>query len=239
MPDAIAYEKLFPAVPLIGSTIAVCFDVGYFYGVGIDYFTLFSLTEHIGFALEALPAALVASVLLILLDALVQAGVNWSLKPAAQSNLPAKDRPARSVWKFPIIFTLYLLLTAAFLVHLWHDGLIRVVVLLFVFVMMVVISMIAGNRWYASGPIVLLVVGCTAALLLGEFFGARYVARPTALDTITLKSGDVFFASIIRSGERGVLYAKPQPNIVELTKWDEIKSISRNREKSVFAGEEK
>jgi inner membrane protein involved in colicin E2 resistance len=38
------------------------FDVGYFFGVGIDYFTLFSLSEHIGFALEALPVALAISI---------------------------------------------------------------------------------------------------------------------------------------------------------------------------------
>jgi hypothetical protein len=51
MADPISYEKFFPVVPLVGASIAMCFDVGYFYGVGIDYFTLFLLTEHIGFAL--------------------------------------------------------------------------------------------------------------------------------------------------------------------------------------------
>ena len=51
MADPISYEKFFPVVPLVGASIAMCFDVGYFYGVGIDYFTLFLPTEHIGFAL--------------------------------------------------------------------------------------------------------------------------------------------------------------------------------------------
>ena len=42
-------------VPLIATTLAVTFDVGYFYGLDINYFTFFSLSEHIVFALQALP----------------------------------------------------------------------------------------------------------------------------------------------------------------------------------------
>jgi hypothetical protein len=60
-----------------------------------------------------------------------------------------------------------------------------------------------------------------------------------AHDTIAFKSGDPIAASVIRAGERGVLYAKPQPNVVEFSQWDTIKSISRNSEKSFFNWEKK
>jgi hypothetical protein len=40
------------------ATIAVAFNVGYFYSVDISLFTLFSLSEHIVFAIRALPVAL-------------------------------------------------------------------------------------------------------------------------------------------------------------------------------------
>src|ERR1700674_1113727 len=45
-------------VPLLASALALSYDVGYFYGVDIHYFSVFSLSEHTGFALEALPFSL-------------------------------------------------------------------------------------------------------------------------------------------------------------------------------------
>ena len=43
--------------PLLGSALALSFDIGYFFGVDIHFFTLFSITEHFVFALEAVPFA--------------------------------------------------------------------------------------------------------------------------------------------------------------------------------------
>jgi hypothetical protein len=241
MADAIPYEKFLPVAPLAGASIALFFDVGYFYGVGIDYFTLFSLTEHIGFALEALPAALIISICGIFLDALIEAPTNWSRIRAVvkgEYTFPKKDLSSqlrRIIW----VMAIFVLLSAASLAYLWHLGFLRIFVLEFVFVVMVVITMSASDRWYSSRPIFLLVVGCTASLLLGEFFGHRYVESPIAHDTIALKSGDVISASVIRSGERGILYAKPRPNVVEFSQWDAIESISRNSANSFFDWEKK
>ena len=53
-----AIKDFFVLSPIIGTALALIYDVGYFYGVGISYFTLFSLSEHIVFALPALPVAL-------------------------------------------------------------------------------------------------------------------------------------------------------------------------------------
>ena len=45
-------------VPLLAAGVALTFDVGYFSGIDINLFTLFTSSEHIVFALEALPLAL-------------------------------------------------------------------------------------------------------------------------------------------------------------------------------------
>ena len=45
-------------IPVFASSIAGCYDVGYFYGLDISYFTFFSFTEHLVFALQAVPFAL-------------------------------------------------------------------------------------------------------------------------------------------------------------------------------------
>jgi hypothetical protein len=52
-------EKFYALIPLLGAGIALTYDVGYFWTIGISFFTLFSLSEHIVFALQAFPLALV------------------------------------------------------------------------------------------------------------------------------------------------------------------------------------
>jgi hypothetical protein len=69
------YEKYLsryiPYYPLIAATIAVSFDVGCFYAMDISFFTLFSFSEHIVFALEALPIALIILLMITVILPLV------------------------------------------------------------------------------------------------------------------------------------------------------------------------
>jgi hypothetical protein len=44
--------------PILGSALCATFDVGYFWGVDINFFNAFSLTEHIVFSIQAIPIAL-------------------------------------------------------------------------------------------------------------------------------------------------------------------------------------
>jgi hypothetical protein len=48
------------------AAIAIAFDLGYFSSLDINMFTLFSLSEHILFSLEALPEAMLFSTILII-----------------------------------------------------------------------------------------------------------------------------------------------------------------------------
>jgi hypothetical protein len=241
------YEKLFPIIPLIGSLIAVCFDVGYFYGVSIDYFTLFSLTEHIGFALEALPAALAISIILIPVLVIIERSFSWFnsrvKRVSEDSSRPLIERLSflkpKSLQASILIF-LMLLAIAIYLLCLWYQDGIRLFLWSSVVAGMIAAKGIASERWRGLDPVLFLIVGCSAALLLGEYLGSRYVAKPVTVDSIVLKSRDLIAVSdsisvnVIRSGERGVLYAKPEPPVVEFIKWDDIKSISRHNQGSFF-----
>jgi hypothetical protein len=53
-------------IPLLGAAVALTYDVGFFYAIGISFFTLFSLSEHIVFAIQAFPVALAVLMLLSL-----------------------------------------------------------------------------------------------------------------------------------------------------------------------------
>jgi hypothetical protein len=60
---AVSARELLVALPILGTTLAITYDVGFFYGIDIGYFTLFSLAEHIVFALEAIPSAFVGALM--------------------------------------------------------------------------------------------------------------------------------------------------------------------------------
>jgi len=38
-------KEMFVAVPVLGTALSITYDVGYFYGVDINYFTMFSLLD--------------------------------------------------------------------------------------------------------------------------------------------------------------------------------------------------
>src|SRR5260370_36792114 len=61
-PELLSYV---PFVYGLGAILALSFDVGYFSAVNINWFTFFSLSEHLLFALEALPAAFALSFIYI------------------------------------------------------------------------------------------------------------------------------------------------------------------------------
>ena len=58
--DQVTIKDWIVMLPLAGSILALTYDVGFFYGIGLPYFTLFSLSEHILFALQVLPQAITA-----------------------------------------------------------------------------------------------------------------------------------------------------------------------------------
>lgn len=55
-------KDLTPVVPIVASSFAFSFVVGYFSAFDISWFTFFTLSEHVTFALRALPIAIAASV---------------------------------------------------------------------------------------------------------------------------------------------------------------------------------
>jgi hypothetical protein len=59
-------NELAVAVPIVASCFAFAYEVGYFFAFDIAWFPFFSLSEHVVFALRALPIAIGASVGLVI-----------------------------------------------------------------------------------------------------------------------------------------------------------------------------
>jgi hypothetical protein len=57
--------RYFPQISALVGLLAVTFDVGYFAAIDLSFFTLFSLPEHLLFAIQALPLAFGVAALVI------------------------------------------------------------------------------------------------------------------------------------------------------------------------------
>lgn len=239
-------EKFFPVVPLVGTLVAISFDVGYFYGVGINYFTFFSLTEHVLFSFEALPYALLMLPFCLFAFALADRPLKSADKEVTRiEGLTLEEigkrlemlRAELATLKRSRLIRRALLLAATILyvAYLWHQEYYRLAIWITVFDAMLTLRWINKTGWYAEDITALLVSCVVGTLLLGEHFGTSFVTKAATQDTLFLKSGDQVEANIIRAGERGVLLSLPSKTTVNFLPWEDIKSVSQQRSPSVFS----
>ncbi len=87
-------KTLLTAVPVVGIVLAAQYDLGFFGAIDASLFTLFSWSDHIVFALQALFAA----VLLLSI-------VGWSLSKFTFST-PLNQQPSFRLWFLVILFAL-------------------------------------------------------------------------------------------------------------------------------------
>src|SRR6266853_6251880 len=73
-------RELLVLLPVVGSAIAITYDVGYFTALDINFFTVFTISEHIAFALEILPLAILATVILVIAPIVWDKGRRSSLE---------------------------------------------------------------------------------------------------------------------------------------------------------------
>jgi hypothetical protein len=225
-------KELFVLVPLLASVTGVTFDVGYFYGININYFTLFSLSEHLVFAMEALPIALLWS-LIAVVGIMYWDGQSirrWiaDLEAKAAGGPVVKERPPGALeralmkkWTFSVlaggmaILWLYL--------RQWATGALFVLLFIGDIISIFWIEVLLSRR-------VLLAYGSLAVLTVSFAMGyqkaSEFLAVKTANDTLQV-ADSALQGNIIRTGDRGVLLYVPSSNQIMLLKWDQIKQISR------------
>ena len=206
-------------LPLVGAVAAVTFDLGYFSGIDINLFTLFSLSEHIMFSIEATPV--VFAVMFAML-AIATAGGGIS---SIQSKIETLEEPIVGygfLGSFFLLATVTLALTKQFWPeHRWTVALVILAV--------GSILLIAGRpKILRSQSNQLLIV--TFAILfgvfcLGHFLAQSYIADGQIFQRIETTTGKMD-GKLIRSGDRGMLFVDTASNIAFI-KWDEITRIQQ------------
>lgn len=215
------------AVPIVASMLAIIWEIGYFVRIRGGAFGFFSVPEHLNFALQALPFALIITTLA--LTALVRDRILEIIPVRSRVMKLVKIRFQKN---FGILILTTMAFTALMLVYLSPPVSLTAAILVFA---------IGGpSLWLRYVPIEvsknLLVQSMVA---LGVFLCAMFVGFETARDQVrsrlplnVIKIGEKgkeaeteVKVRIMRTGERGVLYYDPGTQSFALIPWEVVKRI--------------
>jgi len=215
-------------VPLLASALALTWEVAFFLRIKGSAFGFFNVSEHITFALQALPIALIASLTIVgqvfqyaLLDRYVLPIVTSS------SRLQKSYRP----WMYPM--AAYFATAVGVGVEFLNPP-ISMTVLMLATIAFLVTTGFAVLPTMFEWRLTLATIGLLSSFLITFALGidtARNELRSERpLNKIEVgekgkPSESVLNVRIIRSGERGILYYDPVKQAFALVPWDSVKRI--------------
>jgi len=214
--------------PILWAIFALLFDVGYFWGVEINYFNFFSFTEHLVFAAQVAPYALM---LLFLTSISFIAGylLRTRLRTRAKQLADKGEKLRRYL---TILFFLTYTAEVGVLLILIHYGYYR-------WSLIFVAALILAACLYFADSIrtylILLGFGLVSAFALGAFLfghyiGASYLNHDKYEYTLSLKDGSQSAVKLFRSGDRGVLVQRKDDHSLIFHSKDNVKWISSRLE---------
>jgi|GEM_PF-6551885 len=230
-----APKDLFVLIPIYGSGVALVYDVGFFYGIGISYFTLFSISEHIVFSLQVLPLIIgtVSTIPLTYLSFKIgERSVDKATPP-----IPTGPTTVEELTKIRVAVQAYGKKSNRYLMFYGVVGIVLAVVFFLkgllgtgAFIGFVSVIAIAGGAFpqIALQRTFMLLAYGIGVLVTSYFFGleeAKTALRTTdTVHTIALANSDLN-GRLLRTGERGVLFVDPVPRQVRFLLWVDVKGL--------------
>jgi hypothetical protein len=216
-------------ISLLGATVAFTFDVGCFSAIGINFFTLFSLSEHLVFAIQALPIAL------LMLFALSALAVVMGAKPWPPPRDIKNVSKGRRIAAFIIVCLLFLGLLSYLVLALYNNPIMLIIAM---------VLAVLGFGLLVLKPVykplftafMAIFVANWVAFIFGYQLGTSYLSKDdiskglmsTGFNVVEFKDGASIKGRIMRSGDRGVLLYDPASDRVLFELWDTIHSIEAN-----------
>jgi hypothetical protein len=225
--------ELAAAVPLVMSGFAFAYVVGYFLAFDIAWFPFFSLSEHVVFALRALPIAVAASVCLLLAakfpQYLKRAKWPWVGALAAAAVLALLFRYLALSLSFAIIAIatvayetkpkVDMTLAGKFETNLSLPTMLFIVAQLMT--MSVIVGFLSGRSWWVESYLykhIPFALSRTMHLHLKPASGPNSTSFPVV--SASLPVGHLIFV-----GNSGLLFYEYGLHEVKLYRWEEIEAI--------------
>jgi hypothetical protein len=214
-------------VPLLASALALTWEVGFFLRIKGSAFGFFNVSEHITFALQALPIALVVSIMIVG-QAFQFALIDRYVFPKIRSS-----RTFQAIKKWNVLAVAYFAIAVGVGVELLYPPpsitvLVLAAIVTAIFTATAVLPRIFKER------IVVATVGLLSSFLitfaLGIDTARNEIKSERPLNKIEIgekgkPSEGVLNVRVIRSGDRGILYFDPRKQEFALIPWEAVKRI--------------
>jgi hypothetical protein len=217
--------ELVPIIPIVAGGFAFAYVVGYFLALDIFWFPFFSLSEHVVFAVRALPIAIGASVVFLIGLQWSKIQNNWQVLKVYSSRLTYFWIALLLVAAGVAVISSHFALVASFLVIASGTYLYRC-------------RPVAHPRtsntlyWIITTMVVSLITGylsAKGAWVVDRWIGHRFLPLTSSM-TVRLKGGDVS-GRVIFVGSRGVLLYEYESRVTHLFLWSDIKEINNKVER--------
>jgi hypothetical protein len=208
-------------LPFLGSALALSWEVGSFIPIGGGSFGLFSLSEHLLFAVQALPIALAfAGLLAVILTGLARSPKRYRLTRGANVRWALRAIVAFFFALGLIIFVVGLAIERSTMLATLGIGVIGFSVAFAIYPPVVVL-------WPIQFGIFLSVLALAFAVAVGvdSTRGQLNIPSPVEL-TLDGKAKEVV---VVRSGERGLLLCDPLTQKFSFAKWEAVKGFDWSR----------
>ncbi|MDI4234156.1 hypothetical protein OZ411_15185 [Bradyrhizobium sp. Arg237L] len=224
---SISVKDALVLVPGAATALALCFEVGSFIPIGIAAFTYFSISEHITFAVPAIPIALVCVLLGVYLTTVFHFLEDGRLPESLARLFPdvgedvTRDIFNKLMWTTAVVVVPLSAVLAIYskLIFIFFLGLLSCAFL-------AVLLLRAPAKAFIG---VVGLVSLAFALSMGMDSSRIYLNGAPAA-TVRTDNGSIQ-AVIVRSGERGVLLYYRSTLSFGFKKWDSIKSLDWPRQK--------
>jgi hypothetical protein len=212
-------------IPFLASALALTWEVGYFARIRGGAFGLFSIAEHLTFALQALPIAMAVSTMTVM--GLASA----SIIIIASRSLPA-HRLQSVRYRSGIILALVVGSTLS--INLFIAGMFDLVGVALIAVSVVPYAFIAfATRRLLMNPVILYVAvlgGFFVALGMGIINARQQIRSSLPLNSIRIgeegkDTETEMKVRMLRTGERGILYFDPVAQTFGLLPWNHVKRV--------------
>ena len=234
--DRSSLKDIAIVLPLLGIVLTTTYDVGFFYGIGIEYFTLFSLQEHILFALQVIPTAFVVafgvpSGILAYRAGVRAADKNTPSIPTGKvelSELLAIREKVRAYFRtsqrWLLFYSLLFIAFGSIMIAL-HQYFIGVIATMSGVGSLIAYAIKGGNVSSAYFVLWYLVFYTCISFALGLQVGWYTLHSTKSLEVIDTKNEGQLQATLIRSGDRGMLVFDPTTRSVQFLLWDDVKGF--------------
>jgi hypothetical protein len=232
-------KTLAAAGPLALTTLAVTYDVGFFYGIGIGFFSFFSLAEHLVFALQSIPFFIPPVVVLSSWYASSVIGYRRGYEsgrtfvaglkdtdPATMEKLLdakiKKNRKYHLMLAVPI--SVLLVASAALLIykHFYLVGAFSIVLAMLSCISLLQHFEVSDQNILTKVGLVLCALAVTFAV--GVQRAEDIMTSKTATETVMVDDKTAA-VRLIRGGDKGVLLYAIEDKAIRFLKWDAIKDI--------------